>query len=418
MRTFPRLLFSGLLAAGVWCTLCPPASAQSAPPRGGPAAPAPLNPSAPLLKPSLATLAAPTRVYDPNIDKTGAVAPPGALRAPFRFGSDYLRVSISDIYIPGTRGNASSVYATITTLNKTPLTFKYAFEAKPQQVFSARGEYMIIPFTALNTKAPLEIVLEQRTTRNASNSFGLIQGLLGTAAGAFTGGALGTISTLTRYATASNDLVQEYEARTQISDINRAILFDNADGDTIAVPSSLLAVFTGGQGVFAAVTADGKTHALKEMDVRAWVKADTLEEAKYQSPYKLRVDDSGTFYYPKGDRAYVVLRLTVYTPYPNLDRDPEQVAATRDSFRVLDAVFAQHPEPTADDVKARQVLITAEGDRLFQSLGTLTDAGDLSLADAHSLLLAFVRRASHYGGRDTRYDGSHLQALAADIGSP
>ena len=75
------------------------------------------------------------------------------------FGKGYLRVFADYVYLPAERGATNSVSISLTTLNKTPLTFKSVIESQPQEVYSQRGQYFVTPFFALNAKSPLEVRL-------------------------------------------------------------------------------------------------------------------------------------------------------------------------------------------------------------------------------------------------------------------
>jgi hypothetical protein len=336
------------------------------------------------------------------------------------FGKDYLRLAVSDLYIPRSRTSVLSVMVNVTTLNKEPLVFKWAYEPKPRQAHSAQGQFLVVPYVAMNSKTPFEVALEKRATKNLSTTFGLIQGLLGAAANMFTGGALTTVSTLTNYSAATNNLVKEYETRTQTTDINRQIIFDVSDSDTIEAPKQMIAFFTNGFPHFRVKDARGTVHLIKESTKGQWVKATAAQEAKYLTPYRFEfLDHQGqkVIAYPLGDIPFAVLAMEKYNPYPDLEKNPDRVLATRSHFRELDKIFLKQGADAneAEKKKLRQEMITSEGIKLHEALCNLTDTGDLSLQHAKVLLTTYCKRAQTFGAQPTGYDPALLNALASNF---
>lgn len=357
----------------------------------------------------------------------------------YEFGKGYLRIFAEYVYLPSERGTTNSVNLSVTALNKTPLTFKSAIESQPEEVYSQRGQYFVTPFFALNTKTPLEIRLEQRQTRKAgTHAISFVQNLLTAAATVFTGGAASTISSLTNYARASSTVVGAYEANTTIADINRKVVFDDFREDRIALQTARIAFFTHGKEGFDVVDQAGNHFALKESMPIAFdpitlvgtnlTEADLKTIGSQKSAYQFHLVDAdgkrqGPAYYPAGKQPFIILRFQVYNAYPNIAVNPDKVAGIHEHFRALDALYLDRmlnssPAPqtttttsTTPSATGLRPLFDVEGKKLFTDLRTLTDAGDISLSDAASLMNEFAHRSDYLAG-NTRSDFLHTLALS------
>ena len=275
----------------------------------------------------------------------------------YHFFCDYVRVYVDTVYMPGSRHRQKdSFFINVRTLNKTPLSFPYPIEPKERQVFSARGEYLVVPFVALNTKAPLEITLERRTQKDISSRFGFVQGLLETAASLFTGGAAATISQLANYSKVSNLVVKDYEKRTESSDCNRFIVFDHQELACFKDENaSWIAVFTGGKETLTTYAMDddgkldkGRPIKIKEGAILSVERIDTQLESETPTPYRFQIrtgrdengdgkvdDDDLMTVHPDGNTAFIAVTIEPYEPYPHLREYPEQVPGIRENFEAM-----------------------------------------------------------------------------------
>ncbi len=209
-------------------------------------------------------------------------ASPSGDMGQFRFGKDYVQAFVRVVNMPQGR-DSKSVLLTISTLNKTPLDFRVAIEPKQNQKFSSFGEFLVVPAVALNGKLPLRITAELRTKKNISKDFGLIQGLLTTATNIFTGGALSTISTLNRYSSATVDLTRDYETRTEVTDTNQVIVFDDEMESILNFRENYVFTFTNGRPTIDAWDTQGNSIEIQEGMLVNVEKIETWSEGQQKS---------------------------------------------------------------------------------------------------------------------------------------
>lgn len=353
----------------------------------------------------------------------------------FEFGTSYLRVFVRYVYLQPTRFKKRSFFVTVATQNKKPLEFKYAVEPENNKFFSARGDAVVIPYVALNTKAPLIVTQEVRTARDVARPLALVQNVLTSVASAFTGPAAANLSLLTQRANVSQGIVSNFENQTAITDSNRHLILDHRDHNTMDL-KTLFSTFTRGRDEFE-VRDGNKTFRIKEAFVEDAVEVENsdrdvrnnqipptsykllLKKPRSASASKARKSGEAETtnaqpeeVHPTGREAYSILHFEVYNPYPGLKDNPGQVPGVAAHFDAMDAVLNANRISTtpASLTDTRQKLIEAEGIKLIATLQSLTDTGDLSLADAATILSTYCERAKAFEGATGFKDGA-LKAL-------
>lgn len=369
-------------------------------------------------------------------------------RRPYEFGKDYLRVYVTGVNLPNSR-DKQSFFVVVSTGNKINLEFKAAFEPRPRTKVSAYAEIPIVPYVALNTKAPLIVYAELRRKKRYSEPFDLVSGLLSTAGSIFGGGALSTVTTLGTYAKATGDLVKEYETRTESTDLNGGVIFDDAEVNEIEANkmAPYIFVFTGGDGYFTAYKVEDGEGKPKEVRITEGMivsarPVNNLEDGKEEMAWKLEVrttpdeSDQTTTVYLLKNQPFIIVSYEVYTRYPNIADRPEVVKAVVPFFEGLAELYntgralsqPEEPaapsngapasdslqsgdgatEPTADAEEhdediAIDAVVAKDGKALYEVLKTLTDAGDLSLYDAGEVFGVYIDRAKEVFNDATKF---------------
>jgi len=307
---------------------------------------------------------------------------------------------------------------------------------------------------------------------------------LSAAGSVFAGGALETVSLLQRYTTTTDDLTRRLAELSRVCDVNRGVIFDRPDTDTMELPLKVFAVFTKGEKAFRVETLEKKTLLIKEQDLVWCTPADAKHEACFPSLYRLALKEErkpnrymcpvckmtsskpgrcekdkvqfsnrwvSDWVYPCGEDAYVILTVEKYRPYTtDLCRNPEQVPGVRDNFRSLDYLLAQRwavtPGQRSESTKAHepvadqqlksgsrdqspakpekpsgdkwQAIVDTEGLKLIKNLQILADTGDVSLADARTLVEAFIARAANTSGSQPGFDGTFLRLMSRCFDPP
>lgn len=339
----------------------------------------------------------------------------GSAPQEFVFGRDYMRVSIEYIFLPRVSKQINGVTVRVTTKNKRPLNFDFAVPSEAGQTYSNMGQWLVVPYVALNNKGPLEITQEIRTQRDRTSSFSWIPNMLSSVAGVLTGGWSTTASSLAQYATSASSIVNIYDKHTEVQDVNHFMLFDNAQGHGIdrftsfrnaekgnagsqdgkgAMQSPLwFSHFSKGSGFFHVRKNDrkGKVERVKEPE-------NVLVEREWDndSPtfYKIKKRGTEDWYYPEGKEAYIILKFEKYNPFPSLKTNPRSVPGVGVHFDNIDKILISNPSTATDKTatELRKKSLDTEGSDLMKTLQGLTDSGDLSLTDASEVMTAFIKR--------------------------